>query len=141
MLLGEYECRIDQKGRVAIPAKIRSTFQDGIVLTRGVDKCLLAYPASEWTNVSDSFDFSPFSPAKNRRMNRIVFGNAFGQELDKQGRVALSSPLREHAQIKDSLVMIGGNKFLEIWSKEAWENEKLLMDEQAWQLAEGIEPR
>lgn len=141
MLLGEYECRIDQKGRVAIPAKLRKEFPGGLVLTRGVDRCMLAYPIEEWRNVSESFDLSPFSPGKNRRLNRIVFGNAFDLELDKQGRVALPSPLRQHAQIHDTVVMIGGNKYLEIWSKESWENEKLLMDEQAWQLAEGIELR
>ena len=141
MLLGEYECRIDQKGRVAIPAKLRKEFQDGLVLTRGVDKCMLAYPVTEWGKVSNDYEFSPFSPGKNRRLNRMIFGGAFELELDKQGRVALPSPLRQHAQISETAIMIGGNKFLEIWSKEMWDNEKLLMDEQAWQLAEGIEPR
>ena len=141
MLLGEYECRIDQKGRVAVPAKLRKEFPEGLVLTRGVDKCMLAYPLAEWSKVSDENEFSPFSPGKNRRLNRMIFGNAFDLELDKQGRVALPSPLRQHAQIKDIVVMVGGNKYLEIWSKESWDQEKLLMDEQAWQLAEGIEPR
>jgi len=139
MILGEYEHRIDQKGRVSIPAKLRKEFKDGVVLTRGVDRCALAYPVSEWQQVSDNYELSPFSPSKNRRLNRIIFGNAFDLELDKQGRVALPTPLREHAQIKDVAIMIGGNRYLEIWGKELWEHEKRLMDEQAWQLAEGIE--
>lgn len=141
MLLGEYECRIDQKGRVAVPAKLRREFQGGLVLTRGVDQCILAYPALEWRKVSDEYEFSPFSPGKNRRLNRIIFGSAFDLELDRQGRVALPSPLRQHAQIRDVVVMVGGNRYLELWSKDAWENEKRLMDEQAEQLAEGIETR
>ena len=140
-MLGNYEHRIDQKGRVAIPAKFRKEFQQGAVLTRGVDKCIIAYPISEWQKLSEDYAFSPFSPSKNRRLNRLIFGSAFDVDLDKQGRVALPSPLRQHAQIKDVAVVVGGNSYLEIWGKDIWENENFLIDEQAWQLAEGMEER
>ena len=140
-MLGNFEHRIDQKGRVAIPAKFRKEFQDGVVLTRGVDKCVIAYPVSEWQKLSEDYTFSPFSPSKNRRLNRLIFGNAFDVDLDKQGRVALPSPLRQHAQIESVAVIVGGNSYVEIWGKELWENENLLIDEQAWQLAEGMEER
>ncbi|MBT9148852.1 MAG: Transcriptional regulator MraZ [Dehalococcoidia bacterium] len=141
MILGEYEYRIDQKGRVAIPAKLRKAFQDGLVLTRGFDRCILAYPLPEWQRICERFADLPTTRDKNRRLIRITFASAFSAELDGQGRVALPSPLREYAGIKDVAVMAGGNKYLEIWSKESWENEKLLMDERAWQLAEGMELR
>ncbi len=141
MLLGEYEYRIDQKGRLAIPAKLRKEFHDGLVLTRGFDRCMLAYPMSEWQKISEQFSTLPTTRDKNRRLIRITFASAFNVELDAQGRVALPSPLRQYAQIKDSVVIAGGNKYLEIWSKQQWEAEQLLMDEQAWQLAEGMELR
>ena len=141
MLLGEYSYRIDQKGRVAIPARLRKEFADGLVLTRGFDRCMLVYPISEWNNISESFSSLVTTRDKNRRLIRITFANAFSAELDGQGRIALPSPLREYAQIKDTVVIAGGNKYLEIWSKKLWESEQSLMDEQAWQLAEGMELR
>lgn len=141
MFLGEYEYRIDQKGRVAIPAKLRKEFQDGLVLARGFDKCILAYPLPEWRKISDSFADLPTTRDKNRRLIRLTFASAFLAELDGQGRVALPSPLREYAQIKEIAIMAGGNNYLEIWGKELWEKEQQLMDEQAWQLAEGMELR
>ncbi|MDY6911952.1 MAG: division/cell wall cluster transcriptional repressor MraZ [Chloroflexota bacterium] len=141
MFLGEYEYRIDKKGRVAIPAKLRKEFLDGLVITRGFDKCLLVYPKTEWDKFSARFEFSPITPNKNRRLNRLIFSGAFSAELDGQGRVALSPPLRQYAQIDDMVVITGSNRYLEIWSKELWEQEKLLMEEEAWQLAEGIELR
>lgn len=141
MLLGEYEYRIDQKGRVAIPAKLRKEFSDGLVLTRGFDKCMLAYPISEWNKISDNFSNLPTTRDKNRRLIRHTFASAFNVDLDGQGRIALPAPLRQHAQINETVVIAGGNKYLEIWSKELWEKELLLMDEQAWQLAEGMEFR
>ncbi|MCL0095509.1 division/cell wall cluster transcriptional repressor MraZ [Dehalococcoidia bacterium] len=141
MLLGEYEHRIDRKGRVAIPAKLRKAFQEGLVLTRGVDRCMLAYPLAEWQRICESFADLPTTRDKNRRLIRITFASAFSAELDGQGRVALPLPLREYARIKEVVVMAGVNKYLEIWSKESWEKEKQLMEEQAWQLAEGMELR
>ncbi|MFO8010333.1 MAG: division/cell wall cluster transcriptional repressor MraZ [Dehalococcoidia bacterium] len=141
MLLGEYEYRIDQKGRLAIPAKFRKEFHGGVVLTRGIDKQILAFPLNEWQKLSENYEVSPFSPSKNRRLNRVIFSSAFDLELDRQGRVAIPQTLRELAQIKDRAVIAGTNKCLEIWSKELWEEEKKRMDEDAYRLAEGTEDR
>jgi MraZ protein len=141
MLLGQYEYQIDQKGRIAIPPKLRKEFQGGLVITRGFDKCMVAYPLTEWRKISENFSNLPNTRDKNRRLTRITFAGAFQVEIDGQGRVALPLPLRQYAQIKETVIMAGGNTYLEIWSKELWEQEQLLMDEQAWQLAEGMEPR
>jgi MraZ protein len=141
MLLGQYEYQIDQKGRIAIPPKLRKEFQGGLVITRGFDKCMVAYPLTEWRKISENFSNLPNTRDKNRRLTRITFSGAFQVEIDGQGRVALPRPLRQYAQIKETVMMAGGNTYLEIWSKELWEQEQLLMDEQAWQLAEGMEPR
>jgi transcriptional regulator MraZ len=140
MLLGQYEYQIDQKGRIAIPPKLRKEFQGGLVITRGFDKCMVAYPLTEWRKISENFSNLTSTRDKNRRLTRITFSGAFQVEVDGQGRVALPLPLRQYAQIKETVIMAGGNTYLEIWSKELWEQEQLLMDEQAWQLAEGMEP-
>jgi MraZ protein len=141
MILGEYECRIDQKGRVAVPAKLRKEFQGGLVLTRGPDSCILAYPLPEWQRICDRFADLPTTRDRNRRLIRFTFASAFSIELDGQGRVALPLPLRKFAGIEEVAVMAGANKYLEIWDKESWEKEKRLMDERAWLIPEGMELR
>ena len=141
MLLGEYSYRIDQKGRLAIPAKLRKEFGEGLVLTRGFDRCITVYSKSEWDRISESYSNLPTNREKNRRLIRFMSTNAFSAELDGQGRIALPSPLREYAQITDTAIIATGFKYFEIWSKKLWDEEQLLMNEQAWQLAEGMELR
>ena len=140
-MLGNYDHRIDQKGRVAIPAKFRKDFMDGAVLTAGIDQCIVAYPVSEWQKVSESNSHPSFSPSNDRDLSRFIFGNAFDVDLDKQGRVALPPRLRQRAQIEDSAMIVGVNKYMEIWSKEIWEQENLRISEAVWKLAEGSKER
>ncbi len=140
-MLGNYEHRIDQKGRIAIPSKFRKEFAEGVVLTSGIDQCIIAYPVTEWQKLSDNYDLSPFSTSKNRELTRFIFGNAFDIELDRQGRIALPLWLRQHARIKEIAMIVGVNKYLEIWSNEGWERESLRIKEAAWLLAEGREER
>ncbi len=141
MLLGEYEYRIDQKGRVSIPSRLRKEFQDGLVLTRGLDRCIVVYPSSEWSQISGRLSSLPNNLEKNRRLNRFTFGSAFSAELDAQGRVALHPSLMEHAGIEGAVTIVGCNSYLEIWSKELWDEEKRRMVEEAPQLAERMETR
>ncbi len=138
-MLGNYEHRIDQKGRIAIPARFRKEFAEGVVLTSGIDQCIIAYPVAEWQKLSESYNLSPFSPSKNRDFIRFIFTNACDVELDGQGRVALPLWLRQHARIEETVVIAGVNRYLEIWGKEAWGKENLRIREAAWQLAERSE--
>ena len=139
MFLGEYEHKIDPKGRVAIPPKFRGEFWEGIVLGRGLDRCIIAYPPPLWKEVSDKYHPLPTALSKERRMSRTIFAPSFNLELDEQGRVVLPPPLRQYAEIKETVIIAGINNYLEIWSKELWEEEQALMEEQAWQIAEGME--
>lgn len=141
MLSGEYECRVDEKFRIAIPKRLREELKDGLVLTRGVDKCMVVYSPAEWNIVTQQHRYSPFSPSKQRMLSRLMYSNCYELTPDGQGRIPLPAPLREHAQVKDTVVIVGQNTFAEIWSKDLWETQKALIDEQAWQLAEGIEIR
>ena len=141
MFLGEYEYRMDPKGRVAIPPKFRGEFWEGIVFARGLERCIVAYPPPLWKETADRFAALPITRSKSRRIGRVIFGTAFSLELDEQGRVVLPPPLRQHAEIKEAVVIVGVNNYHEIWSKELWEGEKALMEEQAWQIAEGMESR
>ncbi len=139
MFLGEYEYRIDQKGRVAIPAKLREAFRGGIVFSRGFDDCITAYPTAEWQRVADRLAALPLTRGNARRVNRFVFSGAFSLELDRLGRVILPLALRQYAQIKDEVVIAGVGSHIEIWSKELWAQEQSLMSEQAGEIAEATE--
>lgn len=140
MLLGEYEYKIDQKGRIAIPAKLRKDLQEGLVLSRGLDPCIVVYPLSEWNQISSRLSNLPSNLEKNRRWNRFTFGSAFSPEkIDAQGRIALPSFLAEYAGIKETVTIVGCNSYLEFWSKERWEEEKRRMIEEAPQLAERMD--
>lgn len=141
MFSGEYEYKIDPKGRVAIPPKFRGDFWEGIVLARGFERCIIAYPPSVWKETADKFNALPTTRSRERRIGRVIFATAFNLELDEQGRVILPPKLRQYADIKETVVIAGINNYLEIWSKELWEEEQALMDEQAWQITEGMERR
>lgn len=139
MFFGEFEYKIDEKGRVPVPPKFRSALREGVVLTPGLEKCITAYPLPEWKKVAATLTTGAVSSAKLRRLNRAVFATAFSLEVDRQGRIALPAPLRQYALIEDDVVIIGANNYLELWNKELWEAEKAISQEQAGQIIESIE--
>ena len=141
MFFGEFEYKIDQKGRVLIPPRFRRELKDGLVLTPGIEKCISAYPLSEWKNLSTTLTTGSVTPSKLRKLNRAVFATAFYLNLDGQGRVALPMPLRQYAGIEDEVVIAGVNNYLELWDKDQWEVEKDVSQEQAWQIIESLEKR
>jgi len=141
MFFGEFEYKIDQKGRVPIPPKFRKELKDGMILTPGIEKCILAYPVSEWKKIATSLTSGSVTPSKLRKLNRALFATAFSTNIDGQGRIALPAPLREHAEIVDEVIVAGDNTYLELWNKVHWEEEKAVSQEQAWQIIESLERR
>jgi MraZ protein len=139
MFFGEFEYKIDQKGRVPIPPKFRRELKEGMVLTPGIEKCIIAYPLSEWKKLATSFTTDSVTPSKLRKLNRAIFATAFSLNLDGQGRIALPAPLREHAEIVDEMIIAGANTYLELWNTVHWEEEKSASQEQAWQIIESLE--
>jgi MraZ protein len=139
MFLGEFEYKIDEKGRVPIPPKFRKDLKDGIVLAAGPEKCVIAYSLLEWNKLADSLTSGTVAASKLRRLNRAFFATAFNLQIDNQGRIALPVPLREYAGIEDELIVAGVNTYLELWNKEQWEAEKSISQEQAWQIIESLE--
>lgn len=141
MFFGEFEYRIDEKGRVPLPPHFREELEEGLVLTPGIEKCVSAYTASEWKKLSESLTTSPLTPAKMRRLNRAIFATAFHIFLDRQGRITLPPTLRQYAEIGNDVVIAGANRYLEIWNKEKWQAEKAESQEQSWQIIESMEKR
>jgi MraZ protein len=141
MFYGEYNYKVDEKGRVAIPPRFRRELKDGVVLSPGAEKCINMYPLSEWRKLATSLTSSPLTPNKMRRLKRAIFSTAFNVAIDGQNRVALPIPLREHAEIQEDVVVTGANNYLEIWNQVLWEEEKAISQEQAWQIIESLERR
>ncbi len=141
MFYGEFDYKIDEKGRVPVPPRFRNYLKDGIVLTVGAEKCITAYTVAEWKKLSASLTDSAMTRSKMRRLNRALFATAFVAKVDNQGRIALPPQMREHAQIVDDVVVVGVNVNLEIWDKALWEEEKNISQEQAWQIIESLENR
>ena len=139
MFFGEFQYKIDEKGRVPIPPKFRSELKEGVVLTQGVEKCIVAYTLSEWKKVAATLTTGSVTRSKLRKLNRAIFATAFSLNIDGQGRIALPIPLREYAGIEDEVVIAGANTYLELWNKGQWESEKAISQEQAWQIIESLE--
>ncbi len=139
MFFGEFEYKIDEKGRVPIPPKFRRELKEGMVLTPGIEKCIIAYPLPEWKKLAATLTTGSVTPGKLRKLNRAIFATAFSTKIDGQGRIALPAPLREHAGIIDEVVVAGANTYLELWNTVHWEEEKASSQEQAWQIIESLE--
>ena len=141
MFYGEFDYKIDEKGRVPVPPRFRNALKDGVVLTPGAEKCITAYTLPEWRKLSTELTGASITRSKMRRLSRALFATAFSTKIDGQGRIAIPAPLREHAEIVDEVVVAGANTYLEIWNKILWEEEKDISQEQAWQIIESLEER
>ena len=139
MFFGEFEYKIDEKGRVPLPPRFRAHLKDGVVLTLGTEKCITAYPISEWKKLADSLTGDTVARSKVRQLNRALFGAASYLNIDGQGRISLPVLLREHAEVMDEVVVVGVNNYIELWNSVHWEEEKAASKEQAWQIIESLE--
>lgn len=120
MFIGEYHHSIDEKGRVIIPAKFREELGDSFIITRGIENCLFVYSLENWDKICAKLNSLPFTRKDARVFNRFFMSGATSVELDKQGRVNISSPLIQYANINKECVIIGTGDRLEIWSLEEW---------------------
>ena len=139
MLLGEYEHTIDDKNRLTLPAKFRQAFDEGLVLTRGIERCLSAYPRSNWTETVESRlrELDPLSK-EGRRMQRFFFSGAIEAELDRQGRVMIPAALIKHGGLGRDVVVAGVRDHLEIWDSAAWRKELEEVEGSAEDVAERL---
>jgi MraZ protein len=143
MFIGEFEYRVDEKGRVPIPPKFRTEElkKEGVVLCPGADKCIAIYPIAVWNKLAESLTSGPLVTSKMRKLNRALFATAFNAEMDAQGRVTLPSQLRQFANLGEEVVVTGVNTYMELWNSEQWQQEKSSSQEESWHTIETMEPR
>ena len=120
MFIGEYHHTIDEKGRIIIPAKFRDGLGKYFIITRGIENCLFVYSIDSWNKICDKLNSLPFTKKDARQFVRFFMSGATEVELDKQGRVNVTQPLIDYANLKKDCVIIGTGERLEIWSQEDW---------------------
>ena len=128
MFLGRYNHTLDVKGRLAIPARYREALAEGLVLTRGIDRCLALYPLAAWRPLAEKVSALPLSDPDARAFRRLVFAEAADLALDTQGRILVPPELRRYAGLERDAVIIGVDTALEIWSPERWQAVEAVMD-------------
>ncbi|MBR6253497.1 MAG: division/cell wall cluster transcriptional repressor MraZ [Clostridia bacterium] len=123
MLLGEYFHNIDAKGRIILPSKFRSELGERFIVTKGFDGCLYGYSVDEWKNIEDKIKTLPQVTGKDvRNFTRFFFSNAIECEIDTQGRILISSSLREFAELSKEVAIIGVSSRIEFWNKAKWQS-------------------
>ena len=117
---GEFAHALDAKGRVALPARYRSRFEQGVVITPGVEACLYIYPMEAWEAKARQIEEKHLNAAQRRQVERIFFGSATEQELDAQGRIIIPAKYRERAGLGTEVFIIGARDRLELWNTASY---------------------
>ncbi|HUY51841.1 MAG TPA: division/cell wall cluster transcriptional repressor MraZ [Streptosporangiaceae bacterium] len=122
MFLGTHTPRLDEKGRLFLPAKYREELAGGLVITKGQDRCLYVFPVAEFSRITEAMRSAPVTPKGLRDYSRVLFASASDEIPDKQGRITIPPALREYAALSRDCAVIGANTRLEIWDSAAWES-------------------
>jgi MraZ protein len=122
VFLGTHEPRLDDKGRLILPAKFRDELFKGLVITKGQERCLYVFPTAEFARITEQLRQTPLTAKAARDYMRVMFAGAHDEIPDKQGRVTIPSGLRDYAALEKECVVIGANTRVEIWDSTSWKN-------------------
>jgi MraZ protein len=118
---GEYRHSVDDKGRIAVPARFRAQLDDGAFVSKWVDGCLAIFPRSGWDELAEKVSALRLADADARTFSRFLFASAFEVGLDRQGRLVVPAGLRDWAKLENEAVVVGSRDHLEIWSPVLWD--------------------
>ncbi len=138
MFIGEYQHSVDEKGRIAVPARFRAQLSEGAVVTRGLDNSLVLYPLSDWKDLATRLSALPLSQKSARAFARLMLAGAMEVVPDKQGRVILPGYLRKYAGIKTAAVVTGLYNRVEIWDEATWQQYRTQSETDSTALAEEL---
>jgi MraZ protein len=138
MFLGEFLHTLDDKGRLTIPAKFRDELAGGLVITRGIDRCLSVFPRQVWDDLAERIVQLPLTQRNARNFGRLMFSGAADFIPDRQGRVLIPQGLREYAGFDSEAVIIGLYDRLEIWNPEHWTHLKAEVEGDPESIAEQL---
>ena len=117
---GEYAHSLDEKGRLAVPAKFRGRFKEGAVVTRWLSECLAVWPTPEWTALNADIAKRPRTDPAATNFRHFLLAGAHEGDPDGQGRLTIPAHLREYAHLSGEAVVIGNSDHLEVWEPGRW---------------------
>ncbi|MBI4159918.1 division/cell wall cluster transcriptional repressor MraZ [Candidatus Wolfebacteria bacterium] len=138
MFIGEFQHNLDAKGRLALPAKFRAKMSEGVIITRGLDRCLFVFTAKEWQALAEKLINLPLAQANSRAFVRLMLAGAMDVELDQQGRILIPDYLREYASLKKEAIIAGLYNRVEIWDETAWKQYKEKTERSSDEIAEKL---
>jgi MraZ protein len=140
MFLGTHAPKLDEKGRLFLPAKYRDELAGGVVITKGQERCLYVFPVHEFTRITEALSTAPVTSKGLRDYSRVLFASASDEIPDKQGRITVPPALRGYAGLQRDCVVIGANTRLEIWDALAWETYLAAQEDSFSDAAEEVLP-
>jgi MraZ protein len=138
MFLGTFSPRLDDKGRLFLPAKFREELAGGLVITKGQERCLRVYPSAEFTRITERLRDAPMTAKLTRDYSRMMFAGAHDEVPDRQGRVNVPQPLRQYAGLDRDCAVVGMNTLLEIWDAATWSDYETGQEEAFSNLSEEV---
>lgn len=138
MLIGEYRHTVDDKRRVALPAKFRKVLGKHIVITHGLDTCLFVFSTTQWRQVVTKLERLSMGQSDSRAFARYLFSGATDVEIDSLGRILIPDFLAKGAALKGKAVLIGVNDRLEVWNETAWDSYQTGLVKEADSMAEKL---
>jgi len=138
MFIGEYKYSIDEKKRLAIPAKFRQLLGKNGVITRGLDQCLFLYPVKEWKSLAEKLSKLPLSQADARGFARLMLTGAMDVTLDSLGRILIPDYLKNYASFGKKVVIAGVYNRIEIWDEKKWQEYKAKIEKEVGDIAERL---
>ena len=140
VFLGTHTPRLDDKGRLILPAKFRDDLAGGVVITKGQERCLYVFPTAEFRRLAEQLESAPVTHKAARAYGRVFFASAHDEVPDKQGRVSIPAHLREYAGLDRDVVVIGASNRVEIWDQQAWDSYLATSEDAFAEIEEGVLP-
>ena len=140
MFVGTYTPKLDDKGRLFLPAKFRDQLEEGLMVTRGQERCLTVYALDQFQTLTAKLREASLTHKSTRSYVRMLSSGAFDQVPDKQGRIGIAPLLRDYASLNKDVVVIGALDRIEIWDPASWETYLASEEQQFADLSEEILP-
>jgi MraZ protein len=138
--MGTYTPKLDDKGRLFLPAKFRDQLAEGLVVTRGQERCLTVWPMADVVELTRKAQEAPITMKGARDYTRFLFAGASEETPDKQGRITITPMLREYASLDRDVVVIGVMNRIEIWDPVRWQQYSTEQEEKFSELSEEVFP-
>lgn len=138
MFLGEYAHTLDAKGRLSVPAKFRRHLSAGVVVTRGLDRCLFLYTATEWEVLAKKLAALPISSKQSRAFARLMLAGAWDTAVDVQGRIMVPGYLATYAHLDKHVIVAGLYNRIEIWNEDNWQSFRIEVEDRSDEIAESL---